>query len=232
MCNNTENKLYRPIKLIGNYWLAGIAIILLIFSIGIHFKSIEYYDSALMLGFIGILATFIVVGNYAQVMTIRDDSKETIRETKDEISKAIEEMRADFDNRIKTANEKNDELTITINNSISNLKNLNECTQSYLQGLVFLSTATDSSILIGLKILTNTALKSIETYQTQLFIDSLSLIHLNVNIPNFINFFITQKLAFEKIKEFISINLKNSTQEVQIDEILYKIDRAIQSKVF
>lgn len=211
----------KMIKWLGNYWISGAAVIMLGFSIALNFGNFSSNDTGIILTFVGILATFIVVGNYAQVMAIRDDSK-----------KAIEEMRADFDNRIKTANEKNDELTNTINNSISNLKNLNECTQSYLQGLVFLSTGIDSSILIGLKILTTTALKSIETYQTQLFIDSLSLIHLNVNIPNFINFFITQKFAFEKIKEFISINLKNSTQEVQIDEILNKIDRAIQSQLF
>ncbi len=65
-------------KIMGNYWLFGIALIMLGGSILFQVKIVIDSNYGIMLGFIGILATFIVVGNYAQVMAIKAESKDEL----------------------------------------------------------------------------------------------------------------------------------------------------------
>jgi len=82
----------KMIKWLGNYWLTGIALIMFAISICINFTKIEDSNSGLIFGFVGILATFIVVGNYAQVMTIRSEFDEKIKESETKYNDAINKL--------------------------------------------------------------------------------------------------------------------------------------------
>lgn len=68
----------KMIKWLGNYWISGTALIMLGFSIALNFGNFSPNDTGIILTFVGIIATFIVVGNYAQVTTIKNDFKESI----------------------------------------------------------------------------------------------------------------------------------------------------------
>jgi hypothetical protein len=63
-----------------NYWLLGIAIILLGASIFLNISHTVITNESLVLTFIGILATIIVVGNFAQVAEIRNDTTKQIND--------------------------------------------------------------------------------------------------------------------------------------------------------
>ena len=54
-------------KFVSNYWLFGILIFMIGIDISCHFSRCAVSHESIVLTFIGILATFIVVGNYAQV---------------------------------------------------------------------------------------------------------------------------------------------------------------------
>lgn len=61
---------------IGNNWLFGLAIIMLGASI---ISNISYYivtNESIVLFFVGVLATFVVVGNFAQTKSIKDELEE------------------------------------------------------------------------------------------------------------------------------------------------------------
>lgn len=66
----------KTVKWLGNYWVSGAALIMLGFSIAINFGNFSSNDTSIILTFVGILATFIVVGNYAQVMAIKGEFKD------------------------------------------------------------------------------------------------------------------------------------------------------------
>jgi len=58
-------------NVVGNYWLFGTSLVLLGVSIFLNCGVIDGNNVTLVLGFVGILATFIVVSNYAQVQEIK-----------------------------------------------------------------------------------------------------------------------------------------------------------------
>lgn len=87
---------------IGKYWFFGTALFMLGVSIALNIDKSVLTNESIVLTFIGILATFIVVGNYAQVSEIKNEfsskindiriDKEAIEETKKEIEQAKEEI--------------------------------------------------------------------------------------------------------------------------------------------
>ncbi len=64
------------------YWILGFSILVNIISLAFHFlnRSIICSDQSIVLVFIGILATFIVIGNYAQVKNLENEFKKTIND--------------------------------------------------------------------------------------------------------------------------------------------------------
>ena len=50
-----------------NYWLLIISIVLIVVSISLNISTTVITDASIVLVFVGILATFVVVSNYAQV---------------------------------------------------------------------------------------------------------------------------------------------------------------------
>ncbi|MDR2809649.1 MAG: hypothetical protein LBB84_03710 [Tannerellaceae bacterium] len=68
-----------------SYWLFGILIILLGIDIALRISCEVITSDHIILVFIGILATFIVVSNYAQVKDIKESTNTEIREIKDAI---------------------------------------------------------------------------------------------------------------------------------------------------
>lgn len=65
---------------IKNNWLKVINFCLIGVVISILISKVEITNDALILGFIGVLATFIVVGNYAQVGQIKSDTEKLVKE--------------------------------------------------------------------------------------------------------------------------------------------------------
>ena len=74
---------YCFIKCVGNHWLIGLAILLLAISIALNIDHSTIAKESIVLGFVGVLATFIVVGNYAQVKAIESQSDNRIKEIED-----------------------------------------------------------------------------------------------------------------------------------------------------
>lgn len=113
-------------------------------------------NMTLVLSFVGIIATFIVVGNYTQVSSIRDDMLDKIQIAKDEANKNLsnkaDELKKDFDNKLShvcddCADSHIKPLQTEIENISSSLENFNSRyytllsaqqanIQKYLQGVL------------------------------------------------------------------------------------------------
>lgn len=74
----------------GKYWLLGISLLLLGSSLFLNISNTVITNESIVLVFVGILATFIVVGNYAQVIEIRNNTKKQIEEIENSIQLKIE----------------------------------------------------------------------------------------------------------------------------------------------
>ena len=68
----------------SGHWLTGLAIILLVLSICFNIGRIEVNDVSIVLAFIGVLATFVVVSNYAQVQGLENKLKSVDKEFKNQ----------------------------------------------------------------------------------------------------------------------------------------------------
>jgi hypothetical protein len=90
-------------NLLCNYWfLWGIIIILLgmiIFCLVPRMDIKDNYTGA-VLGFVGILATFTVMGNYAQVVEIKREFKKKIEESEQYLTKGIQQQKQDLENKV------------------------------------------------------------------------------------------------------------------------------------
>lgn len=212
----------KMIKWLGNYWISGAAVIMLGFSIALNFGNFSSNDTGIILTFVGILATFIVVGNYAQVMTIRDDSKETIKETKDKISKALEEMRTDFEKRIIEINEENSKLTKTIEDSNKKLELIIDCTQLYLEGMVMITLNDSTAKESGLEMIIKTVERSLENKLPSLLVPSLSILNSYQN-SSYFNIFINHIEDFKSFKKQFPNNPELSPEKLIIDNIICNI---------
>ena len=82
----------------ASYWIVGIVIILLGIDICCHIKSgvIVFESDHIILTFVGILATFVVVGNYAQVKEIESKVNTKVNNIDSNISK-IENIVSEVD---------------------------------------------------------------------------------------------------------------------------------------
>jgi hypothetical protein len=101
--------------LLFNHWfLWGIIIILLgtiIFCLIPEMDITDNYASV-VLGFVGILATFIVISNYAQVKEVKDESSAQITSIKDNLEKEYKKRITELNNSV---DEKIEDLTATVN---------------------------------------------------------------------------------------------------------------------
>jgi hypothetical protein len=75
-----------------NFWLLGIGLILLGASLFLNISHTIITNESVVLAFIGVLATFIVVGNYAQVTEIRNDTKNQIKDLETKTQTKIDEL--------------------------------------------------------------------------------------------------------------------------------------------
>lgn len=82
--NNTDCKVHWMTQVV--FWIA--MAILIICGLGIIIPCLSISESNLVLTFIGILATFIVVSNYAQIVEVKKDTNDRLKEIEDKISES------------------------------------------------------------------------------------------------------------------------------------------------
>ena len=75
-----------------NFWLFGISIILLGASLFLNVSHTVVTNESIVLVFVGILATFIVVGNYAQVTEIKNNTNIQIKNLELKTQNKIDEL--------------------------------------------------------------------------------------------------------------------------------------------
>lgn len=76
-----------------NFWLFGISLILLGASLFVNISNTIITNESIVLVFVGILATFIVVGNFAQVSEIRNTTNSQIVDLELKTQKKIDELK-------------------------------------------------------------------------------------------------------------------------------------------
>ncbi len=101
----------------GNHWLVALSITLLIYSIVVNFNMLQLSESGVILSLIGILATFIVLGNISQVIYIKDQTKDSL----DRYKEGTDDAMKDINDRI-TSLEKVHKLITSEANDILQLK--------------------------------------------------------------------------------------------------------------
>jgi len=84
------------------YWVSGVSLLISIiaFCCACISKSVIIEDESLILIFVGILATFVVVGNYAQVKSIEQDFSQKVGELKYEFAEKVKELKHEFDKKV------------------------------------------------------------------------------------------------------------------------------------
>jgi len=91
-------------KFVSYYWLFGILLVLLGFDIAYHFCCCKIASEGIILVLIGILATFVVVGNYAQVKDIENKMEERIKSLESEIHD-VKKIKEDIKQTLKNGNQ-------------------------------------------------------------------------------------------------------------------------------
>jgi hypothetical protein len=87
------------------FFLFGFSVLFSLSSICLHVSNVIITSESIVLTFIGVLATFIVIGNYSQVTDIRNDTFTQIKNYKDEIQNKIDELEK-LHVKVKDATEK------------------------------------------------------------------------------------------------------------------------------
>ena len=82
-------------RVVGGYWLFGISLIMLGGALASNISHNVITDESVVLVFVGILATFVVVGNYAQVKSIEEKMEKKF-EFLDEKTKELENINTDL----------------------------------------------------------------------------------------------------------------------------------------
>jgi hypothetical protein len=80
-----------------NFWIFGISILLLGASLFLNISSIVITNESTVLVFVGILATFIVVGNFAQVSEIRNSTDKQIKDLDLKTQNKIDQLNILYD---------------------------------------------------------------------------------------------------------------------------------------
>lgn len=96
-----------------NYWIFGISIILLGASLFVNISNVVINNQSIVLIFIGILATFIVVSNYAQVSEIKNSTDKKVQDLETETKDQIKQLNILF----KNVEETKEKLTKTEKNT-------------------------------------------------------------------------------------------------------------------
>ena len=88
------------------YWVSGISFLMssIAFCYACVSRKVIIDDESIVLIFVGILATFVVVGNYAQVKSIEQDFSQKVGELKYEFDKKSQEQKNEFSEKIKELN--------------------------------------------------------------------------------------------------------------------------------
>lgn len=98
-------------KFCSNYWLFGIAVVLLGADTVFHISSmVVITDTTIVLAFMGGLATFVVIGNYIQVQNIKNEFEAKVVEMKKEFEKQVVEMKKEVEEKIKELKKQGDRL--------------------------------------------------------------------------------------------------------------------------
>jgi len=116
MCKKLKSILF------NNWFVVGIIIILIGFDIFIHIPIIDIkcnYFSA-MIGFVGVLATFIVVSNYAQVKEIERKTNTQLSIIKNDFNEKINKINSDLGIMSKQIK---DTIENVLVNDVRNIKN-------------------------------------------------------------------------------------------------------------
>jgi hypothetical protein len=99
---NHKNFLKKFFSHCSSYWILGIVILLIGFDIAIHIPIIDIKCSyfGAIIGFVGVLATFIVVSNYAQVRDVERKTNKTIKDTEKKFKEELNEIKNEFNRKI------------------------------------------------------------------------------------------------------------------------------------
>lgn len=93
------------LKFASNYWLFGILIFLVGADICCHISCFVVTSESIVLTFVGILATLVVVGNYAQVKAIENKMDEKIQKLEFDLLE-VKKIKEDMDRKFNHSNEK------------------------------------------------------------------------------------------------------------------------------
>jgi uncharacterized membrane protein YgaE (UPF0421/DUF939 family) len=83
-------------KDLKNYWFVLSLIVILGLGIVLFYNICEIKEEryvGFILGFVGVLTTFIVIGNYAQVIEIRNEFKEKVEDLRTEFNNSIDKLK-------------------------------------------------------------------------------------------------------------------------------------------
>lgn len=89
--------------------IVGFAIVISLISISLNISNLVICNETIVLTFIGIIATFIVIGNYSQVAEIRNNTKSQMESLDKKIQTKIKEFE-NLHDEILTATEKLNEI--------------------------------------------------------------------------------------------------------------------------
>jgi hypothetical protein len=86
-------------NIVGNYWLSIIIIVLIGISICLNISRTIIDSQNLVIGFIGALATFIVVSNYMQVKEIKDEFDRHVKDIEGKIESKVKDIENKFERK-------------------------------------------------------------------------------------------------------------------------------------
>lgn len=165
-----QMKLNKTLKFLGNYWMLSISIILILTSISLNISNATVSKESIVLTFIGVLATFIVIGNYAQVIEIQSQFEQKIAKIEHDNKAQIEKIKLEFTNE----SDKLSQMYKDHENSINRiqLKILNDYLSNFVDQNNFTKTFNlQRSILsIEIKLQSDNIEKSIEFMKNNLIV--------------------------------------------------------------
>jgi hypothetical protein len=90
-------------RILSQYIPLGLIIILLGIDICLHISDTVIKDDHIILVFVGILATFVVISNYAQVREVKDNFAKQVRDASDVLEKRFNDRILEYDNIMEGA---------------------------------------------------------------------------------------------------------------------------------
>ncbi len=96
---NEKTKYNEICRFLGNHWILCISIILLTISISLNISRITVSNESIVLTFIGILTTFVVVSNYAQVKDVQSQFEQKVIDINLANRAQIEKLESEFNDK-------------------------------------------------------------------------------------------------------------------------------------